>query len=128
MKYIINLTFIFLLTACGGSGGDSIISDVLLSDTKDVLADPDAQFNTYQSVNFIANNDSDLNVTLYVYDDMQGMVARHYIAAKGSAEVAMQIPMAEEGITVKWHARELVHEQTVNLLALSTLNFEGFVE
>lgn len=129
MKLFTMFIFLLLITACGGSSGDGndvIEPDPVALNTKDVLADPDADFNTFQNVTFTVSNDSDLNVTLFIHDNLHELVARRYIESKGSTELTIQIPAADQSITVNWHYRELMQQRQFSLLNMGEISFTGF--
>ena len=127
MKYFTTLLLLLLLSACGGSGGNSggTTASTTLN-TTDVLADPGADFKTFQYVDLIAANDSDLNVTLYIYDNLQTLVARRYIESNAETTISIQIPTADQVVSLQWHYREQVKKDEVNLADIETFSFSGF--
>ena len=67
-----------------------------------------------------------LNVTLFIYDNLQDLVARHYIKSQDLTEVDIQIPTSDDSITMHWHYREQVERVEINLSSLGSLSFTGF--
>jgi len=94
--------------------------------TEEVLADPDASFKVTQHVDYTAYNNSDVNVTLFIYDSLQKVVARHYIKSNDSAEVSVQLPTSTQTVSMSWHYREHVLQDAADVLGISTVNFSGF--
>jgi len=147
LKIVSLISVLFSLSGCGGGGGSESGTPAASSEpvtqttqtetqteteetetdlsTEDVLADPDASFKTSKTVNYDAYNDSDVNVTLYIYNRDNKAIARHYIKSGELSKVKLQVPTAHQIISVAWHYREFVQTEQLTLADLTSISFTG---
>lgn len=125
------VTFICLfLTACNPeSETDSVETGTAKNSslvTANILAAADAPFIMSQTVSYTAYNSSDTNITLFVYDESQNVMARQYIRAQNSADITVQLPIADSSLTQSWNYREFIQKEQVDVKGLSSVQFSGF--
>ncbi len=134
---ILLLPFIVIgLTACGGGEGDDSAATPTVPpvtsppveelNSDEILADPNASFKTSKAVEFAAYNESDTNITFFVFDNLGTVLARYYIDAGSFADVNIQLAAAEQTIAISWNYREHFKKQDIELADLTQVNFSGF--
>jgi len=135
-NYFLMLSGCLLLAACGSGSSSEIDNNSTVNTnpvpfekilvTADILAAADAPFITSQSISYTAYNSSEFNITLFVLDSFQNEIARQYIKANNSANITVQLPIADSVLNLRWNYRENVYFEKVELTGLSSVQFTGF--
>ena len=142
MNYIRKLAIVALslfgLIACGGEENTDtqaqpipVESSPIVEQEKEfnsleILAQPDATFKTTKTLDYLAYNESDNNITLFITNTDGNRLARYHIAAGEFTEVKIQLQTDETTIIVRWHLLERVEKHYIELDDLAYISFDGF--
>jgi hypothetical protein len=92
----------------------------------EILAQPDATFKTTKALDYLAYNESDNNITLFITNTDGNRLARYHIAAGEFTEVKVQLQTDETTIIVRWHLLERVEKHYIEVDDLAYISFDGF--
>jgi hypothetical protein len=142
MNYISKLAMVTLplfgLIACGGEENIDtqaqpitvesapIIEQEKELNSLEILAQPDATFKTTKALDYLAYNESDNNITLFITNTDGNRLARYHIAAGEFTEVKVQLQTDETTIIVRWHLLERVEKHYIEVDDLAYISFDGF--
>jgi hypothetical protein len=142
MNYIRKLAMVALplfgLIACGGEENTDTqtqpisveISPIVEQEKElnslEILAQPDATFKTTKTLDYLAYNESENNITLFITNTDGNRLARYRITAGDYVQVKVQLQKDETTIIVRWHLLENVEKHYVEVADLAYISFDGF--
>jgi len=139
MKLLLTLVLIHFTLACGGGGGgesseesnntneQTIETISPQKSTKESLASPEAEFRTYKPVSYIAYNQGNHDVALYVYGKNSNLLHRTVIPKHSNRRVNYHIPIADTNVIHTWRFRENVLSTTTSINNISSSSFTSFL-
>lgn len=138
IKIMVTLALTNFTLACGSGGdgsneknsdsNDQIVETISpQKSTNESLASPGAEFKTYKSVSYMAYNQGDHDITLYVYERNGNLLHRTVISKKSNKLVNYNISIADTNVIHTWRFRENVLSVTTNINTISSSSFTSFL-
>ncbi len=105
---------------------ESVPEQLIELSSLEILANPEATFKTTKRLNYLAYNEADINITLFITNRDGEQLARYHIHAGDYAKVKIQLQADDQIVIMRWHHLEHVQKEYIEVADLSDISFNGF--